>query len=69
MSSSLLTKEEESVCVVRQRSRSSHLVYKLERIEEYDFQFYGVRHRLCSPIIIDYIKGFVFVLHYYSHPG
>ena len=45
MSSSLLTKEGESVCIVRQRHRSSYLVYKLERIEEYSFQFYGVRHR------------------------
>ncbi len=45
MSSSLPTKEGESVCVVRQRHRSSYLVYKLERIEEYGFQFYGVRHR------------------------
>jgi len=31
MSSSLLTKEGKSVCVVRQRHRSSYLVYKLEK--------------------------------------
>jgi len=45
MNSSLLTKEGESVCVVRPRHRSSYLVYKLKRTEEYGFQFYGVRHR------------------------
>ena len=44
MSSSLLTKKRKSVCVIRQRGRYSFLVYKLERMEEYSFQFYGVRH-------------------------
>jgi len=45
MSSSLLTRDGESVCVTRQKHNSSYLIYKLEKIEEYGFKFYGIFHK------------------------
>lgn len=44
MSSSFLTKGNKSVCVVKQKNKSC-LVYRLEKREEYGFNFYGIFHR------------------------
>ena len=40
----LLTKENESICVVNQLHSHCYLVYRLERREKYAFQFYGITH-------------------------
>lgn len=54
MSSVILTKGDESICVVKLTKNpeynSFYLIYKLEGTEEYGFQFYGVARRFELPL-------------------